>query len=89
VNGGQSSQLGFNLNSVLLSGLFALCGWTLYTVSGQNAVAASQQVRLENHEKNIADIQIRVTGMEADLVLLKIQLAKEIAKYERESRESR
>lgn len=75
MNNTNSSPLSLNLNTILLTGVLGLTGWTLYTVSGQSAISAGQAEQLRSHDKEIQEIQTKINNAEADLVLLKIDLA--------------
>jgi hypothetical protein len=71
----------FNLNTVLLAGVLGLSGWTLYTISQQGMITAAQQVRLDSHDRELAAIELKITNANADLVLLKIELAEVKAEH--------
>ena len=75
-----------NLNTLLLAGVLGLCGWTLFTVSGMSAIAAAQTERLNGHDRDLVSLRTKIDAAETDLVLLKIELAREVRQEKLDNR---
>ena len=64
-----------DLNSYLILGVFALCGWTLHTVSELSTGQGIAESRLAAHDLSIAELKVRILACETSLLDLKLQLA--------------
>ncbi len=53
-----------NLNSVLLMIVTGLSAWTLHTVFDISVAAAASAVKIDNHERTLANLDSRMTNSE-------------------------
>jgi hypothetical protein len=64
-----------NLNTILLTLVLALSGWTLRTVVEMSTVQASMLERILQHDREIVELRSRTIETEKVVTQLRIQLA--------------
>lgn len=65
-----------NLNSILLTVVLLLSGWTLSEVSQQGKDAAADREKLAANSREIADLRSRMLSAEVAIVNAQINLAR-------------